>query len=265
MPLITRRDESYSYAPDAFAFWRNQAVYFCLFSVLGHWMEIAYCSFMNIFGIVDPESLVWDDPMYPFCVYGIGVLVCALALMPLRIQLVRRRKTMAGAAVEFFIIAVLVCMAMELTMGLMLNQPDAAGQLSAVGQLATARQHPRPSMDRQRRGPGRRGHAIHLGGVPAVPKSAGESAHPHHECGFGHHRGGVRGAVRREVLLARSRSLHKMPADATAYMQFALARQTPTSAHRTTPSGWFHARKTTLITPAKPAVAGCSHHMRTLY
>lgn len=94
MPLITRRDESYGYAPDAFAFWRNQAVYFCLFSVLGHWMEIVYCSFMNIFGIVDPESLVWDDPMYPFCVYGITVLVC---------------------------------MAMELTMGLMLNQPDAAG------------------------------------------------------------------------------------------------------------------------------------------
>lgn len=90
-------------------------------------MEIVYCSFMNIFGIVDPESLVWDDPMYPFCVYGIGVLVCALVLVPLRIQLVRRRKTMAGAAVEFFIITVLVCMAMELTMGLILNQPDAAG------------------------------------------------------------------------------------------------------------------------------------------
>lgn len=127
MPLITRRDESYGYAPGAFAFWRNQAVYFCLFSVLGHWMEIVYCSFMNIFGIVDPESLVWDDPMYPFCVYGIGVLVCALMLVPLRIQLVRRRKTMADAAVEFFIITVLVCMAMELTMGLILNQPDAAG------------------------------------------------------------------------------------------------------------------------------------------
>lgn len=127
MPLITRRDESYGYAPDAFAFWRNQAVYFCLFSVLGHWMEIVYCNFMNIFGIVDPESLVWDDPMYPFCVYGIGVLVCALVLVPLRIQLVRRRKTMADAAVEFFIITVLVCMAMELTMGLILNQPDAAG------------------------------------------------------------------------------------------------------------------------------------------
>lgn len=127
MSLITRQDETYGYAPDALAFWRNQAIYFCFFSVAGHWMEIAYCSFMNIFGIVDPDSLVWDDPMYPFMVYGIGVLVCAIALVPLRIQLVKRRKTMWGAALEFFIITVFVCMAMELAMGFMLNQPDAAG------------------------------------------------------------------------------------------------------------------------------------------
>lgn len=39
-------------------------------------MEILYCSFMNIFGIVDADSLVWDDPLYPFMVYGIGVLMC---------------------------------------------------------------------------------------------------------------------------------------------------------------------------------------------
>lgn len=57
-------------------------------------MEILYCSFMNIFGIVDADSLVWDDPLYPFMVYGIGVLACAIALVPLRIQLVKRRKTM---------------------------------------------------------------------------------------------------------------------------------------------------------------------------
>lgn len=60
-------------------------------------------------------------------VYGIGVLVCAIALVPLRIQLAKRRKTMWGAALEFFVITVLVRMAMELAMGFLLNQPDAAG------------------------------------------------------------------------------------------------------------------------------------------
>ena len=33
-------------------------MYFCFFSVAGHWIEILYCSFMNIFGIVDADSLV---------------------------------------------------------------------------------------------------------------------------------------------------------------------------------------------------------------
>ena len=75
MPILSKEDERYGYEPGSFAFWRNLAVYFCVFSVLGHWMEIVYCSFMNVFGIVDADSLVWDDPMYPFLVYGVGVVV----------------------------------------------------------------------------------------------------------------------------------------------------------------------------------------------
>ena len=94
MPLLTREDELHGYAPDAFAFWRNLAVYFCVFSVVGHWLEIAYCLFMDVcFGIVDDDSLVWDDPMYPFLVYGVGVVVCAIALVPLRERLVAKRRT----------------------------------------------------------------------------------------------------------------------------------------------------------------------------
>ena len=87
MPILSKEDERYGYEPGSFAFWRNLAVYFCVFSVLGHWMEIVYCSFMNVFGIVDADSLVWDDPMYPFLVYGVGVVVCALVLMPLKTAL----------------------------------------------------------------------------------------------------------------------------------------------------------------------------------
>ena len=62
MPILSKEDERYGYEPGSFAFWRNLAVYFCVFSVMGHWMEIVYCSFMNVFGIVDADSLVWDDP-----------------------------------------------------------------------------------------------------------------------------------------------------------------------------------------------------------
>lgn len=109
------------------AFWRNLAVYFCVFSVIGHWMEIAYCLFMNQFGIVDGESLVWGDPFYPFLVYGVGVAVCAIALVPLKERLIKQRRTLWGAGLQFFLITVGVCLVMELGMGLMLNQPNAAG------------------------------------------------------------------------------------------------------------------------------------------
>ncbi|BDE97793.1 putative ABC transporter permease [Raoultibacter timonensis] len=127
MPMLSKDDELAGYAPDSWAFWRNLAVYFCAFSVIGHWLEIAYCTFMNLFGIVDADSLVWDDPMYPFLVYGIGTAVCTIALVPLKLKLIERRKTMAAASAQFFIVTVIVCMLMELAMGFMLNQPNAAG------------------------------------------------------------------------------------------------------------------------------------------
>lgn len=116
------------YAPATWAFWRNLAIYFCFWSVAGHWLEIIYCSFMNLFGIVDSDSLVWDDPFYPFLVYGIGAALCTIALVPLKEHLAARHKNIAFALVLFFVITVLFCMLMELAMGFMLNQPNAAGE-----------------------------------------------------------------------------------------------------------------------------------------
>ena len=37
------REISY-YQPRTWAFWRNLIMYFCVFSVVGHWMEAAYCT-----------------------------------------------------------------------------------------------------------------------------------------------------------------------------------------------------------------------------
>ncbi len=128
MPLLSRQDELGEYKPKAWQFWRNIMVYFCVFSVLGHWLEIVYCTFMRLFGIYDPDSLVWSDPWYPFLVYGIGAILCAVALIPLKEKLIYHRKTVWGAGIQFFIITVIICMLMELAMGFMLNQPNAAGE-----------------------------------------------------------------------------------------------------------------------------------------
>lgn len=128
MPFLTREDELGGYALNSWAFWRNLAIYFCVLSVVGHWIEIAYCSFMNLFGIVDADSLVWADPLYPFLVYGVGATICVIVLVPLKMYLVKRRRTLWGAGVQFYVVTVLVCMLMELAMGFMLNQPNALGE-----------------------------------------------------------------------------------------------------------------------------------------
>lgn len=33
------------YQPKTWAFWRDIIIYFCVFSVVGHWMEAGYCTF----------------------------------------------------------------------------------------------------------------------------------------------------------------------------------------------------------------------------
>lgn len=101
------------------------AVAFCAFSIIGHWMEIPYCLFNDwAFNIVDDDSLVFDDPMYPFLVYGIAAVLGALVLVPYRDWLIDRHKTVPRAAARFFVFAVIASMIFELVMGLMLNQPD---------------------------------------------------------------------------------------------------------------------------------------------
>lgn len=109
-------------------FWRNQAVYLCVFSLVGHWFEIPYCCVMDaLFGIVDPETLVWDDFTYPFPVYGIGAVVCAILLEPLRDRLIDNCPSWRFAAVVFYIGAVFVACGMELAQGFLQNQPDENG------------------------------------------------------------------------------------------------------------------------------------------
>lgn len=58
--------------------------------------------------IVDADALVWDDPFYPFLVYGIGAAVCEIFLVPLKLFLVKRCKKLSTAAWLFFLIVVAV-------------------------------------------------------------------------------------------------------------------------------------------------------------
>ena len=113
-------------------FWRNLIIYFCVFSVVGHWLEAGYCTFIR-FGILpgtyDPTSQIWSDWLYPFCVYGVGAVACVLLFYPVKNLLMRAMKgTLAPLALSFVLNAA-VCTLIELVMGLMLNQPLPDGSL----------------------------------------------------------------------------------------------------------------------------------------
>ena len=105
---LTKEDETAYFEPRTWAFWRGIIMYFFLFSVVGHWMEIPYCLSMDaLFGIVDADYAIFLDELYvPYWVYGAGAAAITILLLPLKIRLVGRRKTMWGAALEFFVMAV---------------------------------------------------------------------------------------------------------------------------------------------------------------
>ena len=125
-------DESQLFRPKDPSYWRNLAIYFCVFSVVGHWMEAGYCMLIRIGlipGVYDPNSQIWSDWLYPFMVYGIGFVVCALVFFPLKNALQKKIKIPFLALIIVYLISCIVCSGIELAMGLVLNQPLPDGSL----------------------------------------------------------------------------------------------------------------------------------------
>ncbi len=110
----------------SWGFWRSAIIYFCVFSVVGHWMEAGFCTLIKwgiIPGIYDPTSQIWSDWLYPFPVYGFGTLACILVLFPIKNLLRKHIKSSWQPLVLSFIINTLFCTAIELVLGLLQNQP----------------------------------------------------------------------------------------------------------------------------------------------
>ena len=105
-------------------FWRNMIVYFCVFSLIGHLIEWPYCAIgAAFFNSVDWSDEVLANPLKPFMVYGIGIVMCAIFLAPFKDDLLARRKKRWQALLEFFVLAVILGMIMELVQGFTQNQP----------------------------------------------------------------------------------------------------------------------------------------------
>lgn len=127
---ITKEDEVGYFAPRTWGFWRTLTVCFCVFSIAGHWLEMPYCWFMDhFFGLVSEDYAIWNDPWYhPYWVYGFGAVAMTLVIEPLKERIVMRCKTLWGAMLETFSVAIALSMLMELIIGWLVNQPDQFGR-----------------------------------------------------------------------------------------------------------------------------------------
>ncbi len=108
------------------SFWRSVIIYFCLFCVVGHWAEAGYCLFIKygiLPGVYDPTSQIWSDWLYPFPVYGFGMVACIILLFPIKNLIQNKVHNTLLALLLSFAINAAVCTSIELVMGLIQNQP----------------------------------------------------------------------------------------------------------------------------------------------
>lgn len=107
------------------AFWRNLILYYCIFSILGHWMEAGFCMLIRagiVAGSYDPSNTsLWRDWLYPFPPDGVGFVACVLLLYPLKNWLQEHINSKWAPLVVSFIINALVCTLIEFCFGMVVN------------------------------------------------------------------------------------------------------------------------------------------------
>ena len=126
---LSEQERSVLFAPTTWSFWRNNIMCFCVNNVLGHYLESLYCKVMDkCFGLIDDSYAIKFDPWYhPYWVYGIGGEAMTLIFEPIKERILGRHRSLSGAMLETYVIAVLAAMGMELGFGLLVNRPDEDG------------------------------------------------------------------------------------------------------------------------------------------
>ncbi|MDR2063994.1 MAG: putative ABC transporter permease [Candidatus Nomurabacteria bacterium] len=64
-------------------FWRNLALYFMVFSFVGHWLEIGAVYFAKFFLHHETGYGILDNFTEPYNIYGLGAVVCILVAVTL--------------------------------------------------------------------------------------------------------------------------------------------------------------------------------------
>lgn len=106
-------------------FWMRLLIYFFVFSIMGHWMEMGL-QILIVHGlfpgtIAPPDSLTWRDSLNPFPIYGISVAICGLALYPAYLKFREKCPKVWQAFALSFLVNTIFCTVAELALGLAFN------------------------------------------------------------------------------------------------------------------------------------------------
>lgn len=122
------RDQDEDIYPKAFTWpwFRNLAIYYCSFSVMGHWAEIGFC-WLIVLGVVMGDydfshAQLWDWWLCPYPAEGLAVVLIVVLLFPIKEWLLKKFDgRMLPALVVSFLVNMLVCAGIDFTTGITAN------------------------------------------------------------------------------------------------------------------------------------------------
>lgn len=120
------KDESIYPKAFTWPWFRNLVMYYCIFSIVGHWAEIAFC-WLIVLGVFQGDydfshAQLWDQWLYPYPAEGIAVVLIVLLLFPLKEWLLKKLNgNVFGALILSFIANAFVCTAIDFLTGITVN------------------------------------------------------------------------------------------------------------------------------------------------
>lgn len=112
--------------PFTWPWFRNLGIYYCLFSIFGHWAEIGFC-WLIVLGVVMGDydfshAQLWDWWLCPYPAEGIAVVLIAVVLAPFKEWLLKKfdGKLLPSLAISF-LVNMFVCASIDFTTGITAN------------------------------------------------------------------------------------------------------------------------------------------------
>ncbi|MBO4352588.1 MAG: hypothetical protein J5818_03745, partial [Eggerthellaceae bacterium] len=119
-------DENIYEKPFTWPWVRNLVLYYCTFSIVGHWAEIGFC-WLIVLGVVMGDydfthAQLWDWWLCPYPAEGIAVMLIALLLFPFKEWVLKKTGGRVWLTLIIsFLVNMLVCATIDFTTGITAN------------------------------------------------------------------------------------------------------------------------------------------------